>query len=674
MMCGLGVDAEAADGSVCPVQPSTWITQVTTLSAASASADPKHAQKPGSPVPPRDPVLDMLGLASITNQDLFRWMFRFLRPVTGYVFLACLWLSASVAVEVITTLATGAAVDDINALHPIGMMPAGLTGWLRSADPAVSRLRWVIVLLSVLIVIMVIVRYLREVANAKMSMNMVYYIREAVYDKLQRVGFAFHDAISTGQLINRALSDLQNVRAFVQTAIISTLDIGLTVVFYIVMIWLRVNHWMALLSLAPLPIWTYYIYKFSERVQPVGKSVMESQDKNVSIIAETIAGVHVIKAFATEQQEITKYRGSCDQFLTRTLQRIRLFADFQPVIRSIATASHLSLFLVGGILLLRGQLQPGHLLILSAAMAAILARLQQVATINEQYQNAIVSSRRLYEVLMALPSVSENPAAKALPPGRGELVFENVSFGYDPAKPVLHDINLRIAAGSIVALVGPTGCGKTTFVNLIARFYDPQQGRILLDGMDLRDATLNSLREQVAFVFQETYLFSDTVAANIAYGRPHVLDAAGRPLPGRGEIEMAARLAQAHEFIEALPKGYDTVLAERGSSLSGGQRQRLAIARAILTDPRIMVLDDATAAIDSETEDLIRRGMRLVLQGRTTFVIAHRISTVKQADVVLVVEHGRITQTGTHAELMRCDGHYREIAAVQLYGDDGGPE
>jgi ABC-type multidrug transport system fused ATPase/permease subunit len=226
---------------------------------------------------------------------------------------------------------------------------------------------------------------------------------------------------------------------------------------------------------------------------------------------------------------------------------------------------------------------------------------------------------------------------------------------------VFHDVCFYVNGGQVIAMVGPTGGGKTTLVNLIARFYDPQSGRIVIDGADIRDVTLDSLRTQVAFVFQETYLFSDTVEANIAYGRPHIKG---------GEVEAASRLAQAHEFIQCLPKGDNTMLGERGASLSGGQRQRLAIARAIMSNPRVLVLDDATAAIDPETEDLIRRGMRFVLQGRTTFIIAHRISTVKQADLVIVLEHGRVTQMGTHDQLMEEEGHYRNIAQVQLYGDD----
>lgn len=577
--------------------------------------------------------------------------------------MACLYLALWVGTEVLTVRQAGEIANHIKSIQVSGGAgPAGhgFFAWYLGDDPAPTVLRGQLIVLVGLVLGYGVLRYLREVANTKMSMEMVYYIREAVYDKLQRVGFGFHDALSSGQLINRALSDLQNVRQFVQTAVLVTLEIALVVLGNIVLLATR-NWLVALLAMVPLPIWVFYILRFSKRVQPAAKAVMEAEDRNVSLITENIAGVHVVKAFATEKFEIEKYGRNCDTFKDRVLARIRLFADFEPVIRTIAMASLLSLFLLATILMLYGKMQQGDLLILGAAMSAILSRLQQVGTINEQYQNAVVSSRRLHEVLMAAPTVPEKPDARPLPQGPGAVRFEDVTFGYDPAKPVLHDVSFDVTGGSIVAVVGPTGAGKSTMVNLVARFYDPQHGRVLIDGVDVRDATLSSLRTQVAFVFQETYLFSDTVAGNIAYGRPNI---------SRGDIEAAARLAQAHEFIDQLPRGYETLLGERGSSLSGGQRQRLAIARAILTNPRVLILDDATAAVDPETEDLIRRGMRMVMHNRTTFVIAHRISTVKRADLVLVVENGRITQSGTHAQLMAEEGHYRDIAAVQLSGDE----
>jgi len=600
----------------------------------------------------------------VANTVLLKWMFRFVKPVWKLMLITCLWVAAVVAVDTKNISLAGRAVNGIEAAarHRPAGAAQGLRVWFQT--PAVQELHRAVMLLACFVILMVIVRYLKETASMRMSMTMVYYIREAVYDKLQRVGFGFHDAIPSGQLINRALSDLQNVRTFVQTAVIVTLDIVLAVLLNIRLI-NSTSPKLALLALIPLPIWTYYILRFSKRIQPVAKSVMEAEDRNVSIIAESIAGVHVIKAFATEQQEIGKYGENCDKFKTRVLKRIRMFANFQPVIRLIASASHLSLFWVAGRLLIHGQIQPGDLMILGGSMGMILGRLQQVATINEQYQNAIVSARRLHEVLMAKPTVAEKPDARPLPPGVGEVRFERVTFGYNAEKPILRDIDVRVRGGSIVAIVGPTGSGKSTLVSLLSRFYDPQQGRIFIDGIDLRDVSLASLRTQVTPVFQETYLFSETVAGNIAYGRPRI---------SAGEIEAAARLAQAHEFIEQLPKGYDTVLGERGASLSGGQRQRLAIARAIVTNPRVLILDDATASIDPETEDLIRRGMRFVMHGRTTFIIAHRISTVKRADLVVVMEHGQIAQMGTHAELMLQDGHYRDIAAAQLHGDEERPE
>lgn len=612
-----------------------------------------------------------IAVEDFSSGFLLKWMFGFLRPVKWIVFFNCLWISLWVSAETLTTKQTARVVNTIQTLHRDPQAPPF---WHWTLPPGFSirgifdgligrgevDFRYQIIGLLFIVLLYILFRYLRVVSGVKMSMNMVFYIREAVYDKLQRVGFGFHDAVSSGQLINRALSDLQNVRSFVETVVNQSMEIGLTVGAYILLL-MTISPWIALLSLLPLPLWTFYILRFSKTVQPAAKAVMEADDRNVSIITENIAGVHVIKAFATENQEIGRYGANCDSFLKRVQTRIKLFADFTPIIRLIAMGSHLSLFLVAGIMMIHGHFLAGNFMILGQAMGAILSRLQAIATINEQYQNAIVSAKRLYEVLHAPSTVPEKSQPLTLPPGRGGVKFEHVTFGYDKTKPVLHDISFEAPGGSIVAIVGPTGAGKSTLVSLISRFYDPQQGKISIDGVDLRDLELTALRSRVSFVFQETYLFSDTVAGNIAYGRPHISD---------GDIEAAARLAQAHEFISELSLGYKSMLGERGSSLSGGQRQRLAIARAILTNPRVLILDDATASVDPETEELIRKGMHTVMRGRTTFVIAHRISTVKQADLVLVVENGRITQSGTHAQLMATDGHYREIAAVQLFGDE----
>ena len=574
----------------------------------------------------------------VANSVLLKWMFSFLRPVIGLTVVACSYLTATIAIEILLMNSTRAAINQVQKLYVEGD-GARLTGffaWLRSSEGDVLALKNVLLTLSCLMLGWVILRYLREVSNTRLSMTMVFYIREAVYDKIQNAGFTFHDSVSSGQLINRSLSDLQNVRAFVQTAVITTLDILLYVAGCLILILTR-SPWVALLATVPLPVWVWYTMRFSKTVQPITKSVMEAEDKNVSLITENIAGVHVVKAFATEQSEIRRYNENLDTFVGRVLQRVQAFANYQPVTRLISGVSHLSLFAAAGVIIVMtggAKMNVGDLLMLATAMGAILSRLGAVAGISEQYQNAIVSARRLFEIIDAPPAVPEKIDAPDLPAGNGAVRFEGVTFGYTKDKPVVHDLTFDVAGGQVVALVGPTGAGKSTTVGLLSRFYDPLAGRITLDGIDLRDVSLESLRTQVSFVFQETYLFSETVSANIAYGRPNI---------SQGDIEAAARLAQAHEFIENLPQGYDTVLAERGSSLSGGQKQRLAIARAILTNPRVLILDDATAAVDPATEDLIRRAMRFVMFGRTVFVVAHRISTVKRADLVLVLENGRIT-------------------------------
>jgi len=603
-------------------------------------------------------------LPAVTDRRLLKWMFGFMRPVVRLALLACLFLSLWIGAEILTVRQTAEAINRIE-LVGVGREPAAETfwGWLRGQGHEAAGLERALLILALFSLAKAVLTWAREVTNARFSMQQVFHIREAVYDKLQRVGLRFHDRSSTGELINRALTDLHRVRAFIQSAVLLSLEIALIVGGYLALLLTR-SPAATLLALAPVPVWVWYTIRFNRRVRPAQVAEMEAGDRNISLLTENLAGVHVVRAFAAEPYEIEKYARSCEQFLARVMQRIRFYANYAPVMRSISAVSHLALFLLAGYLIIRGRLHPGDILMLGSAMGAILGRLQQVAVINEQYQNAIVSARRLYEVLAARPEVVERPGARALPPGPGAVRFEHVTFGYDPARPVLHDVTFEVSGGQTVALVGPTGAGKSTLVQLLARFYDPQHGRILVDGVDVRDVTLESLRSQIAFVFQETYLFSDSIAANIAYSRPW--EAAAEPR--RREIEEVSRIAQVAEFIAALPQGYQTPLGERGMTLSGGQRQRLAIARALFANARILILDDATAAIDPETEELIHGGMRQARRGRTLFVIAHRLNTVKRADLVVVLERGRVAEIGTHEQLLRRGGHYRKVAAVQLFG------
>ena len=459
------------------------------------------------------------------------------------------------------------------------------------------------------------------------------------------------------------LSDLQNVRAFLQMGVVLTMEIVAFAGGYYVVI-LMINPWLGLAALVPVPLWIWYILRFSKKMQPAQTAQMEAGHTLEPVFTENVAGVHVVKAFATEGKEIEKYNRTANTYFDRIMDTVLLWRNFVPIVRGMASASNIALIAIGAVLVVRtmglhagtpGKVQVGDLLVIGTAMGAILARLQQINQITEQYQKAITSSRRLR---CSTPStVPEAANAPALPAGAGAIDFHFVTFGYDAAKPVLQDIAFDVPGGSIVALVGPTGSGKSTLMALMARFYDPQQGRISIDGVDIREVALRSLRGEIGFVFQETFLFSDTVANNIRYGHPEATF---------GDVEAAARVAQAHEFIMELPDKYETMLGERGAMLSGGQRQRLAIARGIISNPRILVLDDALAAVDPETEHLISRALELVMVDRTVFIIAHRLSTVKAADMVIVLENGRITQAGTHRELMSQEGHYRHIAEVQL--------
>ncbi len=625
---------------------------------SSEVAPPRGARQPGMNSQSQDSLPEGGGL---TNAELLKRMFQFVRPVKATAIVACALVAVAVLLDTSAANLTRIIIDQVkDHLHTANVADAvGRSAGQLFAGP----LRHVVLLIAVLTALVVGSSFnglLRNIVNTRLSMDMVYHMRAAVYDQLQRVGFGFHDVHPSGQLINRALSDLHNIRFFVNLSLVQITEIVLYVIGYDILLW-SINPWIGLVALLPTPFWFMYLRHFSRRVQPIQKRLMASGDELVTVLSENVAGVHVVKAFATETTEVKKYNQTADVFYGHVMQNVGMYSNFVPIFRGIAIASSLTLFWLGSILVVRKSLQVGDLIVFGVAMGNILSRLQQLNQISTQYQQAIVSARRFFEILCAPPTIEQLPDAPPLPAGEGSIEFRNVTFGYSSRHPVLHDVTFSAPGGSVIALVGPTGAGKSTLVQLLARFYDPQSGAICIDGCDIKTARLASVRDSVGFVFQETFLFSDTVAANIRYGHASATD---------GEIEAAARIAQAHEFIMELPYGYETILGERGATLSGGQRQRLAIARAIVANPRILVLDDALAAVDPETEKHIRRALALVMAHRTVMVIAHRLSTVKAANMVLVLEDGRITQMGTHAQLIKQAGHYRDIARLQLAGDE----
>lgn len=592
---------------------------------------------------------------------LIKRMFGFVAPVkfeitvTGIVFLLCN------AFEVFSDSLISPAVNSVKQLvsNP-GAPPENIFHWLITPGSPGHPLFLSLIGLAVARAIFGLLAWAKTYCSTWQSMSMVFYMREAVYDRLQRVGFSFYDQYSTGQLINRALNDLQQVRQFVIVGMHSSVDIILTVGGYFIVLWWR-SPMLAGIAACSLPVWLWAIRHFAIRARPIYEAQMKASDAMVQTLTENIAGVHVIRAFATEELEKKRFAERCRDMFAALMLGCKLQTWMSPLIRLIASLTNIALFSYGAALVSQGELNLGDLVFFGIAMNKILTRMQQINTISDAYQKAVVSSGRFFEILDCPDATPQMREALPLHPGGGAVTFSHVYFGYEPGAQVLQDISFSIPAGSFVALVGPTGAGKTTLTALLARFYDPELGKIEIDGQDIRVSTLQSVRDAVGFVFQETYLFSDTVARNIGYSD------ADAPL---ARIKEAAHIAHADEFIERLPDKYDQLIGEYGATLSGGQKQRLAIARAILHNPRVLVLDDSLSAVDPETEARISAGLERIMEGRTVFLITSRISSARRADHILVIEDGRITQRGTHEQLSKQDGYYRNVASSQ-FSDEG---
>lgn len=494
--------------------------------------------------------------------------------------------------------------------------------------------------------------YVRHALGARVIVD----LRVRLYAYLQRLSLSFFERTSTGELMSRVTNDVEALEQFItHGSALFLVDLlrlaGAAVVLFLL------DARLALLVLIPVPILAVCLRYFNKRVRPIYRRVRDRLGDINSLLQDRLSGMRVIQAFGQEDRELRRFAGESEGYYRARVAGVRNMSIFFPAMRFVSVMGTVIVLGFGGAGVVRGELSLGTLVAFLSYITAFYEPIRRLTDIDNVFQQAIAAGDRIFELLDVLPDIEDAPDAVDLPQVQGDVCFDDVHFRYGTGDEVLHDVTFRMLPGQTVALVGPSGAGKTSIANLLCRFYDPSAGRILLDGHDLRKIKLNTLRRHLAVVLQDTFLFNTTVRENLLYGKPDATEE---------ELVAAAQAAFAHEFIMALPHGYDTEIGERGVRLSGGQKQRLALARAILVNPRILILDEATSSVDAEAEYLIQQALESVLQGRTALVIAHRLSTIRNADKIIALEDGCIKEVGSHEELLSRDGLYSQLYRRQL--------
>ena len=537
-------------------------------------------------------------------------------------------------------------------------MPEWMTGLVRKTfgEGRLAIIYFAAVATVVVAVVGAVASYIQNYLTTKVGQMVMLDLRQTLYHYIQRMSLSFYDRTKIGDLISRVTTDVDSIQNFVSTALLGmvvnalTLAGMLAVMFYF-------NWRFTLIALSVAPILFLQVYTLTRRIKQATRAVRRKESEIVSVVAETLSSIRVVKAFAREDYEEKRLEKETLESIEMTLRARSIKARLSPIVDVIVAVGTCIVLWYGARLVLQGQLTPGALVVFLLYLGKMYKPMRDLSKMTDTVSKAVIGAERIRELIRMEGRVIDLPHAYTAPRFKGSIEFDRVYFGYHDAQPVLNDISLRIEPGQYVALVGPTGAGKSSIIGLIPRFYDPFSGRLLIDGEDTRNFSLRSLREQISFVLQETILFHAPIWQNIAYGKPEAsLD----------EITRAARLANAHEFIDRMPEGYDTMVGERGVTLSGGQRQRIAIARAIIRNSPILILDEPTSGLDSSSEKLVLEALGRLTEGKTVIVITHHLETIIKADVIFTLKDGRIVERGAHEQLLAHGGVYAHLYADQF--------
>jgi ATP-binding cassette subfamily B protein len=539
-------------------------------------------------------------------------------------------------------------------------------GWLNrfiqstvGQDP-LAALKFAAVAVLVIALLDAICSYTEKYVTTSVGQWVMHDLRLKLYHRIQRLSLAYHDQSQTGDLLSRVTSDIDAIQSFITSGLLTALVNGMTLVG-MVGVMFYVNWRFTLIALSVAPVLFAVVFSYTRRIKKASRQVRKKEGEIVSVIQEVLSSIRVVKAFAREDYEERRLEEQSLEGIEIALRARSLKAKLAPLVDIIVAIGTAMVLWYGARMALNGSLSAGDLVVFIAYLGKMYKPMQELSKMTDAYSKAVVGYERIKEIVDAEGEVKDLPGARQAPRFQGNIEFDDVSFSYSPDQPILKDVSFKIEAGQVAALVGPTGAGKTTIIGLIPRFYDPTSGTVKIDGTDVRQFRQKSLREQISLVLQETVLFHGPIWNNIAYGKPSA---------SRGEIIQAAEMANAHEFIEKMPEGYDTIVGERGVTLSGGQRQRIAIARAIIRDTPILILDEPSSGLDAASEKLVFEALDRLMENRTTIVIAHRLSTIRRASCIYAVEDGSIVERGTHDELLKAGGVYAGLYQLQFQTEE----